>query len=264
VTKRVIPLFFCLVFAGEQYAFAGDSSLNGEEPVKLSQRHSGYNLDKKDWVEFLTCWKNSIPREREFDDEAFLISFPANETQNKNTKSDFKQIKYKLPKSVLDFYEAYESMGGLYRDPNISDGLGIVPPTEIQAFSTHLPDYLQIKNEAAIRWESEDRKYFKYGVEQDGDQIRTGYQNNAIVIGQYGYDDYELIVLYPDSLTQDGEMETAIFAHAYEGRTPSFAEMMRQLSFYFTQESDSIPLYSQERLKGTCADKLPLKDVWWK
>ncbi len=51
-------------------------------------------------------------------------------------------------------------------------------------------------------------------------------------------------------------METALFALASESRTPSFAEMMRQLFYLFTHDPDSIPIYSQEQLKETCA---PLK-----
>ena len=262
MNKMLIPLLIGSAFSIGQCAFAAESPRNRETPMELSQKHSGYGSGVGDWINFLTCWRNNIPREPQWEGQAFLLSFPDDKTPINNNISSQVQTKYRLPKSVLDFYQAYEFLGGQYRNPKKSDGLGISAPTDVKPLSMYMPDLLEIKNE----WprESSNADYFMYGIEQNDVDIRTRYQANAIVIGQYGYDDYELIVLYPDSLTKDGEMETAIFALASEGRAPSFAEMMRQLSYYFIQSPDSIPIFSQESLIGTCADKLPLKDVWWK
>lgn len=257
MNKGFVLLSLVSVFFAGQCAYATNSSGNGERSMKLSERHSGYALDSRDWIDFLTCWKNSIPNELEFEDEAFLLSFSGDANS-----LNLENFRFRLPKSVLDFYQAYESLGGRYRSPKISDGLGVLAPKDVKPLSEYMPDFLEIRNESP--WESSDVEYFRYGAAQDSGAYRTSRQNSAIVIGQYGYSDYELIVLYPDSLTKDGEMEAALFALASEARAPSFAEMMRQLSHYFTDRPREMPIFSQETLKGTCADKLPLKDVWWK
>ena len=150
--------------------------------MKLSQRHSGYDLTVTDWVKFLTCWKENLP-EPEWDDEIFFIRFiKEGETPTQKLSLGVSKIQHKLPQSVLDFYQAYEAMGGLYRDPNISDGLGIISPNEIQLFSDYFPSYHKILNEDGIRGESSDISYFKYGIEQDNASRRTSNHNNAIAI----------------------------------------------------------------------------------
>jgi len=228
--------------------------------MELLSKDSGYDLGKGDWIYFLNCWENASEKLSD-PDEGYLVHLSGEKRISKSI--EFPQAKdVILPSSLVDFHNAYSELGGIYRGRKYEDGIGIFAPENVQPLSTYMEELLKIKNE----WpdESNDADYFKYGIDQDNSSVRTSYQNNAIVIGQYGYDDYELIVMYPDSLTKDGEMETAIFAHASEARTPSFAEMMRQLSFYFTQAPDSIPIFSQEQLSGTCADKLLLKDIWWK
>lgn len=240
-------------------AFYACAAGEDSKVMKLKELHSGYVSDKDAWLSFLQCWEQSRDLSVEADEGWFLRYGNKKITED---PIDTQLGRISLPSSVIDFYDVYQSMGGVYRDENIDDGIGLFPPGEIQLLSVYFPELLKTKNE----WSSEasDAEYFRYGIEQNDAAIRTGYQNNAIVIGQYGFSDYELLVLYPDSVTKDGEMETAIFAHASEARAPSFPEMMRQLSYYFNHAPDSIPLYSQDNLKGSCAEKIYLENVWWK
>ncbi len=230
------------------------------ESMQLSRKNSGYDLNEGDWISFLGCWKELSERMADRSEGSLMRFSKGGSESTSNPLMEVSDVK--LPKSLIDFHKAYKTMGGKYRSEKHQDGIGIVAPNDIESLSTYNRELLRIKNEWSH--ESEDINYFKYGIDQDDSAVRTSYQNNAIVIGQYGFSNYELIVVYPDSLTEDGEMETAIFAHAAEARAPSFAEMMRQLSFFFTQSPDLIPIYSQEQLIGTCADKLPLKEVWWR
>lgn len=254
VVNNLIKYFLLTIFCGT--AYAGDTKV-----MKLSERNSGYELNKNDWVNFFDCWKSQSDKELGKND-IFFLSF-SEEKDSFGRKILFgKREGLKLPRSFVDFHRAYVEYGGLYRMKGVNDGVGVFSPEEIQPLSEYMNELITVKKEWPI--ESKDFEYYKYGIEQDDSSGRTSYLGNAIVIGQYGFEDNELIVIYPDSKTEDGEFETALFAHASEARAPSFVEMMRQLSFLYLRRPDSIPIYSQEIIKGTCADKLPLKSVWWK
>jgi hypothetical protein len=112
--------------------------------------------------------------------------------------------------------------------------------------------------------ESSDVEYVMYGTVQEGTSIRTCYLRNAILIGRYGDSMFEQILLYPQVSTQDGELEAAIRFHASQFRAPSFAEMMRQWSHLEMLLPNTVPPYAQDRLRCTCADHLPMKNVWWR
>lgn len=228
--------------------------------MELNKRHSGYNSNESNWDKFLDCWRVKLVV---IDDQTNhgLLRFSDHQLPSKS-KEQTSVVNPALPTSVIDFYKAYKKLGGLYRDETINDGIGIFAPQEIQPLALYMNELLEIKKRYSFESSTED--YFRYGIEQDDADARTSYLSNSIVIGQYGWSDYELIVIHPNAKTWDGEMETAIFAHASQARTPSFAEMMRQLSFYNLKSPDSIPLYSQKTLSGTCADLLPLDNIWWK
>ncbi|MBF7073954.1 hypothetical protein ISG33_11140 [Glaciecola sp. MH2013] len=254
-----MKLIIIIVFIGSIFA-GGYAILEKNKSVKLSQLHSGYKLQPKDWEVFLQCWQEKRLHQLDQGNADFLRF--GNETV-KHKSIEFPNLQdIPLPKSFLDFHESYQRLGGAYRETSIADGIGMFAPSEVQLLSSYLLEYLESNNE--FSFESDDESYYKYGVEQDTAQQRTSYKQNAIVVGQYGWDDYELIVLYPDSKTQDGEMETAIFGLASDARTPSFVEMMKQLAVFFLSAPDSMPLYPQPTVAKSCAGKLTLVNVWWK
>ncbi len=113
-----------------------------------------------------------------------------------------------------------------------------------------------------MQFNTSDEKYYQYGTKQDTSTGRNSYLKGALVVGKYGHSNNELILLFPNSKTKDGEMEASILSYASEFRTPSFAEMMRQISLLDTE--DLLPPYPQEKINLTCARFLPLKNVWWK
>jgi hypothetical protein len=124
------------------------------------------------------------------------------------------------------------------------------------------PQLAQISKELAM--ESDDANYYVYGIDQNDVAIRTRHRQNAIVIGSHGHEIHDLIVLYPQEQTRDGEMEAAFIFHSGEFRAPSFAELMRQLSYMETRSPKHIPPYSQVDLARTCSSLLPMANPWWK
>jgi len=143
----------------------------------------------------------------------------------------------------------------------VSFKVGMYSPAEVDRYAKLEPEMVAEQGKWPIH--SADAEYFTYGVKQDDASGRTEYHHDAIVVGKHGNSQYEVIVLYPQVRTADGEMEAALFYHSGEFRAPSFAEVMRQLSILETQPVDHVPPYPQSMLHGTCAEKLPIKDVWW-
>lgn len=165
--------------------------------------------------------------------------------------------KLRLPLSLVEFYNVYSLLGGKFKSIKNTDLLGFLYPNEIQPLIEYDRALVDILMENPT--ESDDIEYYKYGRAQDNIHSRTSYLSNALVVGQYGFSSNELILLYPDSCTLDGEFETAMLALASQCRTISFAEMMRQLSYFFLQEPDSLPIYTSEQLINTCADLIELE-----
>ncbi|MDP5141382.1 hypothetical protein ORJ00_01340 [Rheinheimera baltica] len=215
----------------------------------LTEKNSGYQRGTEQWLGFLKCWQAT--------GEAELIRFEGN-TVNEKIKPS---AGVSLPNSVKDFYQAYALLSGQFVEPQ-SDEVGLFQPENIVT----LVEYSADLQTALQAWPatSDDEAYYTYGVEQDTATSRTSNYAGALVLGRFGQFPEEIILLYPNSLTADGEYETAILSHAYEFRTPSFAEMMRQLSILETEKKDLMPPYSYQESLNYCSALLALRDVWWK
>lgn len=227
----------------------------------LTKKESGYSAGREQWESFLTEWKHKRISGEDLPFADFL-------NFSKTPSGDMEASCYphptysRLPQSLLDFHTVYRSMGGNYRQETKNDGIGVLKPDEITPLSLYYPQFYEIRIEHSVN--ATDADYAKYGVEQDFGEYRTDYSKNALVIAQYSFDDSELMLLYPDNVTNDGEMEVALLVKAGEFRATSFAEMMRQLSMYCLTDPDTLPPYEQSRLRNSIADCINLADVWWK
>lgn len=237
-----------------------------EDMMKLSELHSGYNLSADDWKSFLNCWHEKKKLINNSDDTGSFINFSNSNALTIGREYDEsiieKKIKAKLSQSIHDFYNMYSTLGGVYLDVDDLDSIGMLAPTSIIELKNYAPWLIQLDHEWAI--ESSDEDYYRYGIEQDDSSGRTSYMSTALVLGKFGLSEYELILAYPNSRTKDGEMEIAILSHAYEFRTPSFAEMMRQVGVLNIENRESMPPYMQEEINESCADYLHLDNIWWK
>ncbi|WP_146145588.1 hypothetical protein [Photobacterium jeanii] len=229
--------------------------------IRLSSLNSGYHSSSDSWQQFLSCW---LKKQDELSSDFNFIKLNNVPDEDKIPANHIEQWKYvavAIPKSLSDFYRAYFSLGGEFLSISDKEEVGIYSPDEVLHLRDFDPELLASYQLFPI--ESEDEQYYRYGIAQDGSDGRYSYVKEAIVLGKYGYSSYELILMYPSSRTEDGEVEVAILSHAYEYRTPSFAEMMRQLSMLFLSDPELLPPYSQQVLKGTCADIIKPKDAWW-
>ena len=221
----------------------------------LSDKNSGYAGSPGQWRNFLSCWsrklsdrKYLVDRNSIVDDDGVLMMVAQKESE----------LGLILPRSYKDFLM-------VYRPAKIPFGFqqpGFLPIEDINRASKIFPEYVAELEENRIH--SDDDEYFKYGVDQDDASGRTDNVRNALIIGRYSGDSFGIIVLYPQNKTRDGEMEASAFFHSGEFRAPSFAELMRQIHFMEVSGVGHIPPYAQPLLRGTCADELTLKDVWWK
>lgn len=233
---------------------------------QVSSRNSGYTAEVADWKRFLACWRDGFVAPR----DTTLASMLQGEIRPEEAADDRKVIAeldnvekrlgVKLPKSYRDFAVAFAAAN---RPAQASiDAYGAIFPVSQIGFVRDLsPMSVAIMQEYPV--ETPDSQYFLYGTEQNEIYGRTSYYKDAILIGKYGSSSFEEILLYPQVLSQDGEMEAGINFHAGSFRATSFAELMRQLGFREVFFPPSMPPYSQEKLRGTCAHLLPLRDVWW-
>jgi len=245
--------------------------------LTLAQRHSGYAGNREDWSGFLACWYQAAvvrhQEERRRDSNTPYTPILAKYARGAHMQRPVEgmpqaiqrletSLGVSLPRSYKDFLLAYEPSGF---EPYIVNGVsfkvGMYSPAEVDRYAKLEPEMVAEQGKWPIH--SADAEYFTYGVKQDDASGRTEYHHDAIVVGKHGNSQYEVIVLYPQVRTADGEMEAALFYHSGEFRAPSFAEVMRQLSILETQPVDHVPPYPQSMLHGTCAEKLPIKDVWW-
>ncbi|ABC28908.1 hypothetical protein HCH_02077 [Hahella chejuensis KCTC 2396] len=265
-------LFLCLLFIFMVSCTQGNNNDSKVDKINmrnkvLSELNSGYRLDAMNWLDFLKCWS----RKQEallvdHDREPFLkITHSPNRMAGaREYKKDFieSSLRVSAPNSLVHFYKAFLELNGSFIEDGDFESKGFYNPSNLKELSKFGSEFEILDAEWEI--ESEDESYYRYGIDQDTATGRTSYLKNAIVIGKYGHSYNDLIVLYPNSKTRDGEMEAALLSFASEFRAPSFAELMRQLSILETESKDLLPPYPQEALKETCAEYLPLENVWWK
>ena len=244
------------------------------EILPLAQRQSGYVPGLTQWNGFMSCWEKSARRNyaekvknnaAEVDLSLLGVDVKQNPSEKDHTEAIAKlenDLGVTLPQSYKDFLTVYRPPYLRPRKLPWGEALiGFFAPSQVGYFAKLRPDTLRIFEENPF--EATDKDYFVYGAKQDGVFGRTRNLRNAILIGQHGDALHELILLYPDVKTADGEMEAAVRFHSEEYRAPSFAELMRQLSMLETSYPAHVPPYSQEVLKGTCADQIALVNVWW-
>lgn len=164
-----------------------------------------------------------------------------------------------LPRSYLDFVRAYRPRGNWKA---LKTEAGFLSIDQIDTVARLDPEGVELARKTRVN--VNDAPYLVYGVQQDDATMRTAYLPDAIVVGKHGVSLYEQIVLFPQVRTRDGEMEAAALYWSGAYRAPSFAELMRQLHVLDLGREIHMPPYPQERLRGTCADRMPLRDVWWK
>jgi hypothetical protein len=166
----------------------------------------------------------------------------------------------RLPQSYFDFVTEYRPtrFPALIPDTWIHSK-GFYPSEDVNVLSVGRPDILKMEEDTPS--ESPDHEYFVYGTAQRDVAVRTKYYRNSIVIAAYSQ--HELILLNPAVRTSDGEMEAILLYHSSVFRAPSFAELVRNISVAETTLVKHVPPYPQSSLKGTCADKLALTDIWW-
>lgn len=241
----------------------------------LSNRYSGYFANESDWVAFLQCWHDGALRKhqeligRTPDLPLRTLTRPPGRTSlfpvTKTTEPrDLQMVEAKvgaaLPRSYVDFAKVYQPT--LF--PAIIPGTeiharGFLPLEQVDLLERRRPDIVNI--EESYSTDSEDSRYFVYGTKQDDVAVRTKYYRKAIVVGIYSQ--HELLLLNPAVTTKDAEMEAILLLHSSTFRAPSFAELLRQLSLAETTHQRHVPPYPQEALRGSCAEKLPLKNIWW-
>lgn len=232
----------------------------------VTLKHSGYVGNVADWKRFLSCWQDHYAPPDDLDAASLLQgkvrSGKVHEAQILvELDAAEKRLGIKLPKSYRDFMLAFSPVPRP-ESREIDNHLGLFPVSQIGFLEDLTPHNAVIAEENPV--EASDEKYFIYGADQDYIFIRSSYLRKSILIGKYGEGMFERIVLYPQVTTKDGEMEAAIGFHTGQFRAPSFAEMMRQLSYSEQRFPDAMPPYAQDRLHGMCADHLPMKDVWWR
>lgn len=241
----------------------------GSNVMKLSSRKSGYSANEENWKEFLACWhQEEVGRAAnsgggsfaliDKDVEKVIASAEDLARQKQAILALEARLDIKLPASYVDFVMAYLPSLSL---PLKDSDVGFISTDYVAKLAEVDPEYVAIAENHFLN--SSDDDYYRYGTNQDDSAGRTSYLRNAIVVGKYGGSNFELIILYPNSTTSDGEMEASLLLHSGEFRAPSFAELMRQLSYMQTNDVDSVPPYDQKRLVDSCAQKLPLVGVWW-
>ena len=168
-----------------------------------------------------------------------------------------KRLGLALPRSYVDFLIAY------YPTETTLGDVDFLHVSAVDVIDAVAPGWTA-DSRGSDEFNAPDSEYFVYGMGQDDTATRARYLDTSIVVGTHDDAPLYMIALHPEVLTCDGEMEAEIFFHAGSLRAPSFAEMMRFLYYYNVRMPPGGSDYSQEAMRGTCADLLPMKDVWWK
>jgi hypothetical protein len=233
---------------------------------QVNARPSGYAAQPGDWKRFLGCWRDGFAALPDHDLKSALQGqLRPDDADQARVRAELdaaeKRLGVRLPRSYRDFMLAFAAAQRPAAEA-LDNYTGLLPPNQI-GFVRDLAPY-SVQLAAENPWESFDSQYLVYGEGQDDASYRSSYVPLAIFIGKYGEAMFEDLVLYPQLVTEDGEMEAAMGFHAGQFRAPSFAELMRQLSLLELGHVDSVPPYPQTRLRGTCAERLTMREVWWK
>lgn len=228
-----------------------------------NHRHSGYAATVDGWRRFLSCWYREYPKHCEWGTESSLVKrdvllHPPSASADairEEIREHEARLGLALPPSYADFLVAYYPTSGAYRDRDF------VHIAAIDVLRTVSPEIADLLRSCGV--DAPDSEYFVYGMGQN-DTTRVRYLDTSIVVGMHDDAPLYMIVLHPEVLTCDGEMEAEIFFHAGSLRAPSFAEMMRFLYSYNVRMPAGGSDFSQEVMRGTCADQLPMKGAWWK
>lgn len=265
---RLVSVLLLLLVCG---CADSQSRVNEVTGVSVNPKSSGYKPGVRQWSEFLQCWKAAeeqgalLPqRDRSYSvlDRGRIRDTATSEASIAAAiEAAEKALGTALPASYKDFLQAYSPDEKGPATPDLKVSVGLFDVREVTRMKTFDPEVLKLAEKYPL--EATDVEYFVYGVGQDQFNGRTGYRADAIVIGKYGPALFERIVLYPQVRTSDGEVEAALHHHAGEFRAPSFAELMRQLSFLEINDAVDMPPYPQATLRNTCAQRLPLINVWW-
>lgn len=254
VVRRIIPAFAAcmLVFVGVNVAVGSTPS----RVVRLSERESAYAGTPKDWEKFLVCWNEQARRQNGSLARIRFVNRPSTGRPLLPAAQ--------LPKSYTDFVVAAAALGVRFVDHTAlkSDDVGPLKPAEIRQLDKLNPELAKTYSMAGVH--ASDESYFVYGTAQDYIHVRHSYMTKGVIVGKYGDAEYELLSLHPQQRTRDAEFEAALYFQAGAFRAPSFAELMRQLSYLDTRGPTQMPPYSQELLRGSCADLLPMRNIWWK
>lgn len=256
--RYILLVLTCVSVCGDSVAIARES-MSGREDG-FSGLNSGYNGATTDWPRFIECWKAAF-----HDGDQARISVLDNGPGVNEV--DFAQVEKILglsfPASYRDFISYFKPRPLVERLAPWGDVLiGVYEPAQVARLSEFDPEYIDILERFPI--DSPDDEYYRYGIAQDDSSGRTAELKDALVVGKYGDARSELILLHPGRVTLDGEMEASILYNSGEFRAPTFAEIMRQLSYLEVgNHSDQMPPFHQTALVGTCADLVKIDDVWW-
>jgi hypothetical protein len=239
------------------------------DDVSVDKMKSGYQTNDSGMERFVACWHMAARKlldersgEVHKDDFlSFVTNFDEGERISLNdVETANKRLGVMLPASYLDFLSEIRQ--------NRKD-VEVARTQELPViYSLEMIDYFPVlKKEQYLIWSktgfmSGVDLSNAYGVDQEDFLPDGDYLRKLIVIGEM-YSP-EIILLNPNIITEDGEME-ALYLHLTGViRMPSFAELMRQLSYMETMRPGTMPPYSQERLEYSCAAELKLNDIWWR
>lgn len=200
--------------------------------TRLVEMESGYDVSSTNWEAFLNCWHEKEARLLESSEQEssqivrFARAVPKGASREAINEQLAKTTRFNLPPSYIDFLSTYSALEGTFIEPDKTGEPGFFGRENVKQLREYDPDLGVVDEQWAI--ESDDDHYYRYGIGQDTSSGRNSYLPQSLVVGRFGTSNYEVMLLYPDSLTKDGEMEAAILSHSCEFRAPAFAELVRQ------------------------------------
>lgn len=216
---------------------------------------SGYVGGPEHWREFFACWDREIlesvklegavsSMERQVLARGGQSNRPASEQAISEVES---RLGTNLPKSLKDFWRASNGLMHLHLDAD--DGF-IYGVDSVSWLKSSNPDLIRESIGAPVS----DEDYFEYGPDQDPIYLRDAYIQSMLVVSDRV--DSGIYLLNPEVKTQDGEWEAWFLGWNLPGalRFKSFAHLMRYSYYKATQDPEFDGVYSEDQLRGTCAD----------